>query len=214
MPVIVSMLRGVNVGGHNMIRMDALRTLYISLKLLDPQTYVQSGNVVFRADCRDLVKLADQIEIAIERSVGFRPRVILRTAAEMREVVARNPFATRRGIEPNKLTVIFPRERSRRGSTGPAACDQNRSGGIADRRPRTVCLLSQRHGTLEIHRCRHGAHPEGRRDGSKLEQRHETAGDGGKVGSRAIIPPVTLWRGCKSCRMVCSCADFRIASSS
>jgi uncharacterized protein (DUF1697 family) len=107
MPAIVSMLRGVNVGGRNMIKMEALRALYASLKLRDPQTYVQSGNVVFHAEDRDLVKLADQIEKAIERSVGFRPSVILRTAAEMHEVVARNPFAQRSGIEPNKLAVIF-----------------------------------------------------------------------------------------------------------
>src|SRR5215468_10580846 len=98
MVAIVSLLRGVNVGGHNMIGMEALRALYASLKLRDPQTYVQSGNVVFQAESRDLVKLADQIEKAIERSAGFRPSVILRTVAEMRDVVARNPFAERRGV--------------------------------------------------------------------------------------------------------------------
>jgi uncharacterized protein (DUF1697 family) len=107
MPAIVSMLRGVNVGGHNMISMEALRALYTSLKLRDPQTYVQSGNVIFQAQGRDLIQLAEQIEKAIERSAGFRPTVILRTAAEMRDVVARNPFAGRSGIEPNKLAVIF-----------------------------------------------------------------------------------------------------------
>jgi len=42
------MLRGVNVGAHNRIKMDDLRALYKSLKLEDPQTYVQSGNVIFR----------------------------------------------------------------------------------------------------------------------------------------------------------------------
>ena len=40
------MLRGVNVGGHNLIKMDALKSLCVSLKLKDPQTYVQSGNVI------------------------------------------------------------------------------------------------------------------------------------------------------------------------
>ena len=49
MPVVVSMLRGINVGGHNQIRMEALRALYESLKLRDVTTYVQSGNVVFLA---------------------------------------------------------------------------------------------------------------------------------------------------------------------
>ena len=107
MAVIISMLRGVNVGGHNKIKMEALRALYESLKLRDAQTYVQSGNVIFRTDERDIARLTKRIEDGIERKFGFRPDVILRTAAEMRDVVARNPFAKRRGIEPSKLLVSF-----------------------------------------------------------------------------------------------------------
>ena len=107
MPVIISLLRGVNVGGHNMIRMDALRELYESLKLRDPHTYLQSGNVVFRTDERDLVLLARRIEDGIERRFQFRPDVIVRTTSELRDAIARNPFATRRGIEPSKLLVTF-----------------------------------------------------------------------------------------------------------
>jgi uncharacterized protein (DUF1697 family) len=107
MPVIISMLRGINVGGHNRIKMDALRALYESLGLRNPQTYVQSGNVVFRTDKRDLAALAKRIEDAIERGFGFRPSVILRTTSELRDAIARNPFAKRSGIEPNKLLVNF-----------------------------------------------------------------------------------------------------------
>jgi uncharacterized protein (DUF1697 family) len=107
MAVIISMLRGINVGGHNKIKMEALRALYESLKLRDTQTYVQSGNVVFRTDERDMPRLAKRIEDGIERKFGFRPDAILRTSAEMREVIAKNPFAKRRGIEPGKLLVSF-----------------------------------------------------------------------------------------------------------
>jgi uncharacterized protein (DUF1697 family) len=107
MAVIISMLRGVNVGGHNKIKMEALRALYESLRLRDAQTYVQSGNVIFRTDERDVSRLTKRIEDAIEKKFGFRPDVILRTAAEMREVIARNPFAKRRGIQPGKLLVSF-----------------------------------------------------------------------------------------------------------
>src|SRR3989475_12587369 len=107
MGVIISMLRAVNVGGHNKIKMDALRALYESLKLRDALTYVQSGNVIFRTDERDIPRLAKRIEDGIERNFGFRPNVILRTAAGMRGGVARNPFAKRRGIEPSKLLVSF-----------------------------------------------------------------------------------------------------------
>ncbi len=104
---VISMLRGVNVGGHHMIKMEALRVLYASLGLLDVQTYVQSGNVVFRSKEKNLISLAKKIEAAIEREFGFRPDVILRTSAELRDAMARNPFADRKDMEPSKLLVVF-----------------------------------------------------------------------------------------------------------
>jgi uncharacterized protein (DUF1697 family) len=107
MTTIVSMLRGVNVGGHNQIKMDALRSLCGSLGLKDVQTYVQSGNIVFRAEERNLARLGERIEDAIEGKFGFRPGVVLRTAPELRDVIARNPFAKRPGIHPGKLLVAF-----------------------------------------------------------------------------------------------------------
>jgi uncharacterized protein (DUF1697 family) len=107
MPVVISMLRGVNVGGHNKIKTDALRALYESLKLKDAQTYIQSGNVIFRTKERNHVLLTKRIQDGIESSFGFRPGVVLRTSDELRNVIARNPFAARRDIEPNKLLVTF-----------------------------------------------------------------------------------------------------------
>ena len=107
MTVVISMLRGVNVGGHNKIKMDALRALYVSLKLEDVTTFIQSGNVVFRTKERELGKISKRIGDGIEKSFGFRPEVILRTVEEMRGVVARNPFAARKDVEPGKLLVWF-----------------------------------------------------------------------------------------------------------
>jgi uncharacterized protein (DUF1697 family) len=107
MAVIVAMLRGVNVAGHNKIKMEELRALCESLELRDSQTYVQSGNVVFRTKERNLGALARRMEDAIERSFGFRPAVIVRTTSELRDAVAKNPFSKRRGIHPGKLLVTF-----------------------------------------------------------------------------------------------------------
>ncbi|MDQ6663908.1 MAG: DUF1697 domain-containing protein [Acidobacteriota bacterium] len=104
---MISLLRGVNVGGHNRIKMDSLRKLYASLDLLDARTYVQSGNVIFRTEDPDLGHATRRIEDGIERSFGFRPRVVARTVSELRDVVARNPFAGRQDIEPSRLLVIF-----------------------------------------------------------------------------------------------------------
>ncbi|MBS1842720.1 MAG: DUF1697 domain-containing protein, partial [Acidobacteria bacterium] len=61
MPVVISLLRAVNVGGHAVIKMADLRALFESLKFKDVQTYVQSGNVVFQTDEKDLEKLALKI---------------------------------------------------------------------------------------------------------------------------------------------------------
>jgi uncharacterized protein (DUF1697 family) len=107
MPVIISMLRGVNLGPHKRVKMEELRALYQSLKLREPQTYVQSGNVIFKTEERDLVKMAKRIESGIEKKFGFQSDLVLRSTAELRDVVARNPFAKRRGIEPSRLLVTF-----------------------------------------------------------------------------------------------------------
>ena len=107
MTVVVSMLRAVNLGGHNKIKMEALRALYESLKFEDVATFIQSGNVVFRTKEQDLGKVCKKIGDGIEKTFGFRPNVILRTAEEMRGVIARNPFADRKDVEPNRLLVWF-----------------------------------------------------------------------------------------------------------
>lgn len=105
MPAVISLLRGVNVVGRRQVKMDALRALYESLGLVSARTYIQSGNVVFRAPARDLPRLSVRISKAIQQNFGFHTDVIVRTAAEMRNVIRRNPFAARSGIEPNKLLV-------------------------------------------------------------------------------------------------------------
>jgi uncharacterized protein (DUF1697 family) len=101
------MLRGVNLGPHRRVKMDVLRALYQSLKLRDAKTYVQSGNVIFRTDERDMVKLVKRIESAIENKCGFQCDVVVRSVGEMRDVIAKNPFAKRRGIEASGLLVTF-----------------------------------------------------------------------------------------------------------
>jgi uncharacterized protein (DUF1697 family) len=106
MPVAISMLRGVNLGKRR-LKMEELRSVYESLGLRDVETHVQSGNVVFRTGARPPKNLAAAIEDAIERKFGFRSAVILRSPAEMREVIARNPFAGRAGLYPAKLLVWF-----------------------------------------------------------------------------------------------------------
>ena len=80
MAVVIAMLRGVNVAGHHKLSMEALRKHCTGLGFEDVQTYIQSGNLVFR-DRGDSATLANRLEDGIEAKFGFRPPVVLRTTA-------------------------------------------------------------------------------------------------------------------------------------
>jgi uncharacterized protein (DUF1697 family) len=104
MPVVIGLLRGVNVGGRRLVKMDALRDLCATLDLREACTHLQSGNVVFKA--RSVAALAARLEGGIERAFGFHCDVILRTPAEMKAVISNNPFDGR-AIDPAKFLVYF-----------------------------------------------------------------------------------------------------------
>jgi uncharacterized protein (DUF1697 family) len=107
MPVLICFLRAINVGGHAKIKMDALRALFVSLKFAEPRTYLQSGNVVFQTSERNPELVAKRIKQAISKKFGCSPEIMLRSVANLRAVVANNPFAKRTGIVPGKLLVFF-----------------------------------------------------------------------------------------------------------
>jgi uncharacterized protein (DUF1697 family) len=102
----VSLLRGINVGGHKKIRMAELRALYASLGFDPVQSYIQSGNVVFGGGRGTAAELARTLEQAIAGRFGFDVPVILRTAAELERVVRDNPFLAE-GADPARLHVTF-----------------------------------------------------------------------------------------------------------
>ena len=106
MAVVIAMLRGVNVGGNNPVNMEALRKLCTKLGHKDVQSYIQSGNLVFRGEGNTRA-LAGTLETAMEKAFGFKPKVVMRTTAELHKVIANNPFSDRAGIEPRKLLVVF-----------------------------------------------------------------------------------------------------------
>ncbi len=102
----ICLIRGVNVGGNKLLKMDALRALCESIGVKGAKTYLQSGNVVFRSSL-DRGVLARRIEDGIRKATGFEAKVILRTASEMREVIAANPFAAGPQRDPRAFLVAF-----------------------------------------------------------------------------------------------------------
>jgi uncharacterized protein (DUF1697 family) len=107
MPIYVSMLRGINVGGHKQIKMDKLRSSLEALGLEQVKTYIQSGNVVFKSPKTSPLALSRKIEARISEDFGFSVSVISRTVDEIVSTIANNPFLNRPGIDPEKLHVAF-----------------------------------------------------------------------------------------------------------
>lgn len=92
MTTYVAFLRGINVGGHNRMKMDELRTVLESAGLENVETYIQSGNVVFEAAETEEGALREAIHDAIEDRFGYDVPVLVRTRAELADIVASLPF--------------------------------------------------------------------------------------------------------------------------
>lgn len=107
MTVYVAMLRGINVGGQKSIKMEDLRSSFDALGHVNPRTYVQSGNVVFKSGVSLDEDLSGKIEARILKDYGFSVVVIIRAAVEMARIVRDNPFLKEKRIDPTRLQVTF-----------------------------------------------------------------------------------------------------------
>ena len=102
----IALLRGVNVGGKNKLPMKDLADMFREAGCTDVATYIQSGNVVFRARATLARELPACIVAAIAVRHGIQTVIVMRTAAEWAEMVANNPFATP-SADPKALAVAF-----------------------------------------------------------------------------------------------------------
>jgi uncharacterized protein (DUF1697 family) len=107
MAIYIAMLRGINIGLHKRIKMDRLRESIEGLGFGPVQTYIQSGNLVFKAAKISSPALGERIEQRLLADFGFSVSVILRTREEMEKVIRGNPWLKEKGIDPAKLHVAF-----------------------------------------------------------------------------------------------------------
>ncbi len=103
----VTLLRGINVGGHKIIKMDQLRKAFEGLEFEDVATYVQSGNVVFKSPKKASADLSKKIEEMLLRQFSMSVPVIVRTVEEVDDVLRNNPFLKERGLDVTRLHVTF-----------------------------------------------------------------------------------------------------------
>ncbi len=101
------MFRGINVGGHKIIKMQDLRASFEAWGFRRVRTHVQSGNVIFETGMASSKSLSKSIEGKFLSEFGFSVPLVLRTSSEMKKVVNDNPFLNEKGIDESKLHVTF-----------------------------------------------------------------------------------------------------------
>jgi len=102
----VALFRGINVGGNNILPMKELLATLENVGCQDVETYIQSGNTVFRSEETDASLLSNRIRTAIEEGHGFEPRVLVLGSEELEKAVRSNPFPEAES-EPKSLHVYF-----------------------------------------------------------------------------------------------------------
>jgi uncharacterized protein (DUF1697 family) len=88
----VAFLRAINVGGTTLIKMSDLKLMFESFGLYNVQTYIQTGNVIFESDEGDASLLEQQIERQLEKSMGKRIPLFVRTIREVVDMARKCPF--------------------------------------------------------------------------------------------------------------------------
>ena len=103
----VALVRAINVGGKNLIRMADLKSCFEAQGFGDVATYIQSGNVLFTCGDAQSARLAAQIEKALTAAFSYRASVVLRSRRQLAQIVAGAPRGF--GAQPAKYRydVIF-----------------------------------------------------------------------------------------------------------
>lgn len=106
MHTYIALLRGINVGGNNILPMKELRSILERMGLRKVNTYLQSGNAVFQSESDRTRELAAEIKSAINEAKGFDPEVLIVSIEELRKAIATNPFLEGEG-DPKTLHIYF-----------------------------------------------------------------------------------------------------------
>jgi uncharacterized protein (DUF1697 family) len=107
MQTYIAILRGINVSGKNKIAMKDLKAALEGAGFLNVATYIQSGNVVFGHKLTDEKTLANQITQLIKTAFGLDVPVLVRTANDIEQTYANNPFLKQKGIDADKLHITY-----------------------------------------------------------------------------------------------------------
>ena len=106
----LALLRGINVGGKNIIKMADLKACFESLGFADVVTYIQSGNVLFKSAEKDKAKLTTMIEKGLSARFNYSARLVIVTHKELKKTVVSAPRGFGSDPEKFRYDVLFLKE--------------------------------------------------------------------------------------------------------
>jgi len=102
----LALLRGINVGGNNIIRMDDLKKIFINIGFTNVITYIQSGNIIFKYNKKNKAKLIAKIHKALYEKLNNKIDIALLTYEEIKEIIENKPEGFG-DDNKNKYDVIY-----------------------------------------------------------------------------------------------------------
>ena len=106
MQTYISMLRGINVSGSKKIKMVELKSLYEKLKFKEVQTFIQSGNVIFKSS-KSETTIIKTIYDGLKKEWNYDVTIILKTPTELKNIIAKNPFLKGHDVNVKNLYFTF-----------------------------------------------------------------------------------------------------------
>ena len=103
----LALLRGINVSGHSMINMEALKTTLEAIGFQNVQTYIQSGNVFVDTEEENAAAVGFKIKQEIFKVFGHEVPVVVIGSADLEACFKNNPFLKEKDIDTKKLYVAF-----------------------------------------------------------------------------------------------------------
>ena len=106
----LALLRGINVGGNNIIKMADLKACFENMGFTEVVTYIQSGNVLFKSAEKDKLKLTTKIEQMLSKRFSYKSRIVDVTHKELRKIVDEAPQGFGDDLDTYRCDVIFLKE--------------------------------------------------------------------------------------------------------
>lgn len=103
----LALLRGINVGGNNIIKMADLKTCLEKFGLSAVKTYIQSGNVLFESDSKNRTQLTEQIEKILSKTFNYQSNLVLITIQELEKIIKSAPKDFGQQPDKYRYDVLF-----------------------------------------------------------------------------------------------------------